>query len=123
MSPEALPQETHQLLVERTQQPLATQVEVARSWRARMIGLLGREALPTGQALVIPRCDSIHTVGMRFPIDAIFVDQHWRVVKILSALRPGRVPLPAWRAWAVVEMAVGSAAQAGLRVGDRLLMR
>lgn len=99
---------------------VASNALLASTWASRTIGLLGRETLPEEEALVFPGCHSIHTVGMRFPIDVMFVDRGWRVVALREALPPGRVLWPVWGAWGVVEMAQGSLSKLGLAVGDEL---
>jgi len=76
--------------------------------------------MPADDALIFERCRAIHTVGMRFSIDVAFVDRGWRVVALRADVRPGRMLLPTWRAWGVVELAAGSLARAGVRVGDQL---
>lgn len=106
--------------VERTQLTLASMVRMAVDPLARVKGLLGRDTLPAGEALVFPECHSIHTVGMRFPIDAIFVDKRWRVVALRPRLGPGRLVFPVWNAWGVVEMASGALERVPLQVGDQL---
>jgi uncharacterized membrane protein (UPF0127 family) len=93
---------------------------MARSFWSRLVGLLGRTALSEGEALIMPHCRSIHTLGMRFPIDVVFVDRDWRVVSLKSHLSPGRVTWPVWNAWGVVEVASGTLARVGLQVGDQL---
>lgn len=103
-----------------TARQLADKAFVADSLWMRMKGLLGRSTLPDGEALVFPRCRSIHTYGMRFPIDAIFVDHSWRIVALKRALGPWRVVLPVLNAWGVVEVAHGTIDRIGLSVGDRL---
>ena len=104
----------------RTGQPLATDVRIARSLRRRMVGLLGRTALPRGEAMLFPACHSIHTIGMRMAIDAVFIDAGWRVVALRPSLGPGRVVCPVWTAWGVVELGAGEAERLGVRVGDQL---
>lgn len=64
--------------------------EVARSFGARLKGLIGRRDLPPGRGLLILRCNAIHTFFMRFPIDATFYDRHDRVVKTVRNIRPWR---------------------------------
>ena len=93
---------------------------MARSLGARMKGLLGRRAFGAQNALIFPRCHSIHTLGMRFPIDAVFVDRSWRVVAMRPRLRPGRLVFPVGGAWGVVECAEGAIERAGLSIGDQL---
>jgi uncharacterized membrane protein (UPF0127 family) len=53
---------------------LSNHVTVAYSLLARMKGLLGRQGLEPGESLWIRPCNSIHTIGMKFPIDAVFLD-------------------------------------------------
>jgi uncharacterized membrane protein (UPF0127 family) len=101
---------------------LATTVEAALDSASRKRGLLGRDALAPGAALVIAPSNGVHTFFMKFAIDVVFVARDGRVVKIARAVKPGRVSL-ALRAFAVVELAAGAAETAELRVGDRLSVR
>ena len=64
--------------------------EVARSFWARVRGLIGRRGLPPGRGLLILRCNAIHTFFMRFAIDATFYDREDRVVKVVRDIRPWR---------------------------------
>ena len=50
------------------------EIVVARSLRRRLLGLALRRRPPDGWALLFPRCRSVHTVGMRFAIDVVFLD-------------------------------------------------
>jgi uncharacterized protein len=79
---------------------------VARSPRARLLGLALRREAPRGYALVLPRCRSVHTFGMRFAIDVVFLDRLGRVVRIARSVPPGRV-LRERRAATVVETRPG----------------
>jgi uncharacterized protein len=62
----------------------------ASSARARLLGLAGLNALPPGHALLLPRTRSIHTIGMRFMLDLIWLDDDGRVVRIDRAVKPWR---------------------------------
>src|SRR5438128_1091109 len=75
---------------------------------ARMKGLLGRSELAGDEGILIRPCNSIHTLFMRFAIDAIFVDRNGTVLKITAHVKPWRT---AWarRAHAVIELAAGEA--------------
>ena len=99
---------------------VAVNAQVAASWVSRLIGLLGRREFPEGEALIFPRCQSIHTVGMRVPIDALFVDRTWRIVALRAALKPNRLVLPVWKAWGVIELPSGTLTRLGLAVDDQL---
>ena len=61
--------------------------------RERVRGLLGRGSLSAGEGLLLRRCRSVHTVGMRFPIDVVLLDAADRAVRILT-VPPGRLVLP-----------------------------
>ena len=100
---------------------IASSVEVARTSATRRRGLLGREGLPTGSALVITRCNAIHTMGMQFAIDVAFIDGDGCVRKIVHRLRPRRIAI-APRAWAVIELAAGELGPDCLSVGDRVYL-
>ena len=85
----------------------------------RLRGLLGRSSLPAGEGLLIRPAPSIHTFFMRFPIDAVFLDNDLRVVGVERALGSGRI---AGRrgARAVLEMRAGEAAVRQVRAGEQL---
>lgn len=80
---------------------------------------MGRAALPDGHGLLLRRTSSIHMMFMRFPIDAIFLDDAGRVVAVRERLRPW-VGFAAASAAAVLELPAGTAARHGLRMGDQL---
>lgn len=78
---------------------------VAAGMLERMRGLLGRDGLPEGEGMLIMRCNAIHTLFMRFSIDAIFLDGEFRPVKRVDGIRPGRLWVwGGWRARHVLEI-------------------
>ena len=79
----------------------------------RMRGLLWRPALAPGQGLLIAPCNSVHTFGMRYAIDVVFLDREGRVLKVHAALRPFRMAM-ARGARQVIELAAGEASRLGL---------
>jgi uncharacterized protein len=86
-------------------------VEVPTSRRERVRGLRGRDALPAGRALLL-KTTSIHTFGMRFPIDAVLLDGSLKVLRV-HRMQPGRLLLPRPRVRYVLECGTGSAFRAG----------
>ena len=66
------------------------EILVARSRLARLLGLALRPR-PPAHALLLPRCRSVHTFGMRFPLDLIWLDSDGRVVRVDEAVPPWRV--------------------------------
>lgn len=108
------------LQIERSGEWLVTDLELAIDSATRTRGLLGRAGLPPGGGLVIAPSQGVHTFGMQFPIDIVFVRRNGEVVRSRAAVPPRR--LAVWlSAYAVIEIAAGQAARAALRVGDRLL--
>ena len=103
----------------RTGLPVATHVETAFSSADRKRGLLGRDGLPSGQALVIAPSNLVHTFAMRFAIDIVFTARDGRVLKVSEAVPPRRIA-GSLRAFAVVELAAGELERSGTRAGDML---
>lgn len=75
----------------RTETVLGFEVPVAETRASRLLGLalLERSNAPAG--LLIPRCRSVHTFGMRFELDLVFLDPAGRVVELRRAVAPGRI--------------------------------
>jgi len=95
--------------------------EMPESAMGRTRGLLGRDGLEPGSGMLIDRAASVHMFFMRFPIDVVFLDRDLKVVRVVERLRPWRVA-GARRAAAALELPVGAAAAAGVRVGDELVL-
>jgi uncharacterized membrane protein (UPF0127 family) len=89
---------------------LAGGLRVARADRRadRMKGLAKLDAMPPTRALHIPRCRSVHTFTMRFPLDLIWLGKDGRPVRVDRAVPPNRMKL-CLRARSVVEANAGSA--------------
>jgi uncharacterized protein len=92
-------------------------LEVARGRRARARGLLGRDGIEG--ALLLEPCRSVHTVGMRFPLDVAFCDGDLVVLRVVRMPRH-RVSRPLLRARLVIEAEAGAFARWGLQPGDQL---
>ncbi len=96
-------------------------VERAAAWPDRLRGLLGRDALGPDAALLIERCGAVHTVGMRFALDLVFLDRAWRVTRVVRDVPPGRLMVwGGWRAARVLETAAGRVDLACLKQGATL---
>jgi uncharacterized protein len=81
-------------------------VHEANTLASRLLGLALLRDLPSGHALLIPDCRSVHTFGMRFPIDVAFLDDSGRPLRIERAV-PRRRLLACRRAFAVLEAPAG----------------
>lgn len=95
-------------------------VEVVQARRERMRGLLGRDGID-GAMLFTP-AKSVHSFGMRFPIDVAFCDKELRVLRIVY-LRPNRVTRASLRCRTIIEAEAGAFDRWKLRPGDQLEVR
>ncbi|GAA5234270.1 DUF192 domain-containing protein [Verticiella sediminum] len=94
---------------------LRVSCQPARGWR-RWRGLIGRPAPPPGVALRFAFCMAVHTVGMAYAIDVVFVGWDGRVCRVVAGMPAGRLAM-CWRARDVLELAAGEAARLGLCAG------
>jgi uncharacterized protein len=76
--------------LERTQL-LGVEVPVASGPLSRLLGLALLSRHRAGPGLLLPRCRSVHTFGMRFALDLLFLDPDGRVIELRRAVPPGRV--------------------------------
>lgn len=97
---------------------LAGEVLIADSALKRMKGLLGRRTLDEGHSLWLRPCKGIHTIGMRFAIDAIFLDKRNMVIAIKRNLLPNRFTIVYLRGSSVLELSAGRLAATNTEVGD-----
>jgi uncharacterized membrane protein (UPF0127 family) len=104
---------------------LSSALEYALSLRDRTRGLLGRACLEPGHGMLFSARGLpvmwMHTMGMRFPIDIIFLDRHDRVLRIDHDLRPWRFSSLVLGARQALELPAGTAQATQTAVGDRIL--
>ena len=99
---------------------LGDRVRTARTFLSRLVGLLGTSAIAEGEGLWIVPCRSVHTLGMRYPIDVAFLDARGVVVGTLEGLPPNRVGRVFRKARGALELRAGTLAATGTAPGDRL---
>lgn len=98
---------------------LADRAEIADTSKTRKTGLLKHTGLEPGEGLWITPCEAVHTIGMKFPIDVLFLNKKLRVLKV-------RHSMPRWRmsasllAHSVLELPSGTALAAQTVAGDQL---
>lgn len=93
---------------------------VAADWWSRLRGLLGHAPLQPGEGLLLRGEQAIHTFGMTFAIDVLFLDRAGRVVHLIPAMPPWRISPFVARARAVLELPAGIIAQTGTALGDQI---
>ncbi len=88
---------------------IASRVRVADTLKSRSVGLLNRASLDPDEGLLITPCDSIHTFFMRFPIDLLYLDEEFKVVKVVPNMGPSRMSFCLGKARHVLELKGGIA--------------
>jgi uncharacterized membrane protein (UPF0127 family) len=102
----------------RNNRSIASDVTVANTLFARLRGLLGRENLTPGEAMWIKPCNWIHTIGMRFPIDILFLKNDNTVVEVEENIPPNRFSSLILNARSVVELPAGTVSISDIKAGD-----
>jgi hypothetical protein len=100
---------------------LATMAEVADRGATRRKGLLGRTRLQDGGGLWIVPCESVHTIGMQFAIDLVYLDRKHRVKKARSSVPPWRLSA-CLTAHSILELPAGTIERTQTRAGDQILL-
>jgi uncharacterized membrane protein (UPF0127 family) len=99
---------------------LATKVRKADKFLTRLVGLLKRTHLGPEEALWLMPSKGIHTIGMKFPIDVVFLNKQQRVVGLASDLAPYRISAIHLRSYSVVELPNGTIRKSHTELGDQL---
>lgn len=99
--------------------PRALTLMVSESAPERMRGLLGRPMLGPAQGMLLDSCRLIHTFGMRYRLDLVYLNRQGLVLKVTEALAARRID-GHWRAHSVLEMAGGEARRCGIAAGVQL---
>jgi uncharacterized membrane protein (UPF0127 family) len=98
---------------------IAVNVRVANKFFSRLKGLLGTAGLAAGSALVITPCSSVHTFGMGYPIDALFIGAGNKVLRVVSELKPGRMACCSG-SLCIIELPAGTAEASRTIAGDEV---
>ncbi len=101
---------------------LALTASVADTHLARLVGLLGRKKLRNTEGLWVVPCQGIHTVGLLFPIDVIYLDRDQQVIHVIEHLGPFRFAPVRMDCASVLELPVRSIYSSQTQVGDQLLI-
>lgn len=98
---------------------LADRVRLAGSSSARRIGLRRHVLVETVQGLALAPCEALHTFGMRFSIDVIFLDAKYHIRRVVESLKPNRIAV-CFSAELAVELLPGRVRGSGSVTGDLL---
>jgi uncharacterized membrane protein (UPF0127 family) len=98
---------------------LGDRIAVADTTESRTIGLLRRKTISPGQGLWLKPAFSVHTFGMNFAIDVLFLDAYGKVIGLSPDLQPGRMARNA-AASSILELPAGMIAATRTQIGDQL---
>lgn len=101
---------------------VATHAKVANGYFSRLVGLLGttRKWARAGNGLWIVPCHGVHTIGMLYALDLIFLNRDRVVVAMQESVRPFRISKVSLKANSVLELPVRTISSTGTQVGDQL---
>ena len=101
---------------------LATQLAIADTYWTRLRGLLGRSAhdFRNGAGLWIVPCHGVHTLGMGFPIDVLYLDRNMTVIYIQADLQPWRIAPVRRKATSVLELPSRTTLETKTQIGDTI---
>lgn len=97
---------------------LPFQVVEANSFLTRLVGLLGTKKIDTEKVLYIKRCSGIHTIGMKYSIDAVFLNKYSRVTRLYESLKPNRITSINFKDHRVLEFPSGTIKDLKIDKGD-----
>ena len=101
---------------------VGTEVAVADTYLTRLVGLLGktRTWIRPGRGLWIVPSRGVHTIGMLFPIDLIYLDRSRQVIHIEEHVRPFSISKVCLKAESVLELPPHTIFRTHTQLGDRL---
>ncbi len=98
---------------------LADRADIADTSAKRRTGLLKHNRLDPGEGLWIAPSEGVHTFGMKFPIDVLFLSRNKKILKTRPNMARRKIAL-SWRAHSVLELPAGTLAETGTSAGDQL---
>jgi uncharacterized membrane protein (UPF0127 family) len=103
-------------------QYLATRLAVAATHWSRLCGLVGKDpaSFLQGRGLWIVPCRGVHTLGMRFPIDVVYLTKEKVIVHLEHSLPPWRFAPVRFQAASVLELPTVTVRSTGTTIGDQL---
>ncbi|MFX0136080.1 MAG: DUF192 domain-containing protein [Candidatus Hodarchaeota archaeon] len=97
---------------------LPYKVILAKNLFSRLIGLLGKSKLNSQCAIHIVPCNGIHTLGMKFPIDVLFLNSKGMAIKLFSNLSPNKITNVIRSSHSVIELSANSLSETDIQIGD-----
>lgn len=101
---------------------VADRVRIADGFWSRLVGLLGTASLDPGAGLLLNPSQGVHTLGMRYAIDVVFLSHDLKVVALRERLQPFRMTSLLARSACVLELPVGTIRSCRLAIDDQLVI-
>ncbi|QGU00104.1 hypothetical protein SYNTR_1510 [Candidatus Syntrophocurvum alkaliphilum] len=92
----------------------------ADSFFSRLVGLLGKKSLEEGEGLVLKPCNMVHTIGMRFDIDVLFLSEANEILYIINEMKPQKISPLIKKSVLVVELPAGTIQKTNTQIGDEI---
>jgi len=105
-----------------TESFLGLSVGCAETPLARLKGLLGKFRLRSDEGLWVVPSRGIHTIGLLFPIDVIYMDAQYRVIDLIEHVGPFRIPRVRWKSWSVLQLPPHTIYASHTKPGDQLVI-
>jgi len=101
---------------------LSMGVKVADTHLSSLKGLLGKRKLKNDEGIWVVPSQGIHTIGVLFPIDVIYLDVNCTVIHLVEHLRPFRLGPIKVGCESVLELPVRTIYTSHTQIGDRFLI-
>ncbi|MEL7563584.1 MAG: DUF192 domain-containing protein [Dehalobacterium sp.] len=96
---------------------IGNRIKYAGTFLLRLKGLLFCKSLSPGEGLLLYPCSSVHSMGMRIPIDVVFLDQDLHVLNTVSDMKPGLTARQKGASY-TLELKAGTIKNQGIGPGD-----
>lgn len=99
---------------------LGSNIQCADTFISRLKGLMCRKGFEEGEGLLLSPCNMIHTFGMRFALDVVYLSGDFKVVHMIENLTPGHMTPMIKQAVSILELPAGMIEKAKIKLGDEL---
>ena len=101
-------------------QEIAANVRIADTFLKRFIGLLREKEIKAHDGLLIDPCNQVHTFGMKFDIDVVFLSKSGEIVHTESEMTPGNISPTIKKCRTVLELKAGTIEEKSIIKGKRI---
>jgi uncharacterized membrane protein (UPF0127 family) len=101
---------------------LSLEVTAADTIFSRLRGLIGRLKLRSDEGIWVVPSRGIHTLGLLFPLDLIYLDEHYRVIHLVEYFPSFRIAPLKTQAESVLELPTHTIYSSQTQPGDQLVI-